>query len=308
MSAGDDKEQTVVKFKVGDQTVTAHSHTDAFGRKTFDERQLGTGTLSRRFTYHDGALPEVHRENARMKSSPTTQLVRELTFSDGRTIAYEYDPEERITKVTDSTEGTWEYTYDPLGQLLTERHNGMTVNRMVYDNYGNILSKNGKLYGYDTVWRDKLICVGGNNMTYDAQGNPRTYMGRTLTWEKGRQLKAFGSNTYTYNANGIRTGKTVGGVVHSYILDGARIQRETWDGNTLVPLYDNEDDVCGVIYNGAAYYFQKNLQGDVIAIADQNAETVARYTYDAWGVCAVTADTSGVDIAVVNPFRYRSYY
>ena len=35
---------------------------------------------------------------------------------------------------------------------------------------------------------------------------------------------------------------------------------------------------------------------------------VARYTYDAWGVCTVTADTSGVNIATVNPFRYRSYY
>ena len=95
---------------------------------------------------------------------------------------------------------------------------------------------------------------------------------------------------------------------HTYTLDGTKIQRETWGGNTLVPLYDNEDAVCGVIYNGTPYYFRKNLQGDIIAITDQNAETVARYTYDAWGVCTVTADTSGVNIAAVNPFRYRGYY
>ena len=103
-------------------------------------------------------------------------------------------------------------------------------------------------------------------------------------------------------------GQTVGGVQHTYTLDGTKIQREVWDGNTLVPLYDNEDAVCGVIYNGTPYYFQKNLQGDIIAITDRNAETVARYTYDAWGVCTVTADTSGVNIATVNPFRYRGYY
>ena len=33
------------------------------------------------------------------------------------------DEEERITKVTDSVDGVTEYTYDALGQLLTERLN-----------------------------------------------------------------------------------------------------------------------------------------------------------------------------------------
>ena len=37
-------------------------------------------------------------------------------------------------------------------------------------------------------------------------------------------------------------------------------------------------------------------------------ETVARYSYDAWGVCTVKSDTSGCNIANVNPFRYRGYY
>ena len=29
----------------------------------------------------------------------------------------------------------------------------------------------------------------------------------------------------------------------------------------------------------------KNLQGDIIAITDNAGAVVARYTYDAWGVC-----------------------
>ena len=57
-----------------------------------------------------------------------------------------------------------------------------------------------------------------------------------------------------------------------------------------------------------AYYFSKNLQGDVIAIMDKNAETVARYAYDAWGVPTITQDSSDCEIANINPFRYRSYY
>ena len=208
------------------------------------------------------------------------------------------------------------YTYEALGQLLTETHTkdgvSVVVNSMVYDNYGNIISKNGKQYCYDETWHDLLTCYDGQAIEYDAQGNPVSYFGNILTWEKGRQLKSFGSNTYTYNANGIRTSKKVNGVLHTYTLDGTKILRETWDGNTLVPLYDNEDSVCGILYNRVPYYFIKNLQGDVIAIVDKDAKTVARYSYDAWGAVtnAVTYTelTDGVDIAVINPFRYRGYY
>ena len=47
-----------------------------------------------------------------------------------------YEAEERITKVTDSADGVTEYTYDALGQLLTEKHKAVaddafvTVNEM----------------------------------------------------------------------------------------------------------------------------------------------------------------------------------
>ena len=95
------------------------------------------------------------------------------------------------------------------------------------------------------------------------------------------------------------------GVTHTYTLDGTKILKEAWGGNTLVPLYDNEDSVCGVIYNGEPFYFFKNLQGDILAIADKNAQVVAKYSYDAWGVCTVEQDTSTAGIASVNPFRYR---
>lgn len=143
-------------------------------------------------------------------------------------------------------------------------------------------------------------------MTYDAQGNPTSYLGHTLTWEKGRQLKKFDGNIYTYNANGIRTSKIINGVKRAYTLDGTKILRETWGNNTLIPLYDNEDSVCGIVYNDEPLYFQKNLQGDVIALISKDTKPVARYTYDAWGVCTVTMDVLGV--ANVNPYRYRGYY
>ena len=314
----DDK--TVVKFDAVKDKVSAHSKSDSFGRKIFDELQLGSGFISRQFEYVMGTSTEEHTKSGKLKSSPTTQLVSHIALSDGRTISYEYDDEERIIKVTDTIDGTVSYTYDALGQLETETKDGKTT-KFEYDNYGNITAKaNGIVdedgdfveeskityeYGND-VWRDLLTAYNGQSITYDAQGNPTNYLGHTLTWEKGRQLKSFDGNTYTYNANGIRTSKIVNGIKHEYTLDGTKILRETWDGNTLIPLYDNEDGVCGILYNSVPYYFIKNLQGDVIAIVDEEAKTVARYSYDAWGVCTVILDSVG--IANINPFRYRGYY
>ena len=295
-----------VQFTAGGKTVTSQSNTDHLGRKTFDELQLGVGSVSRQFCYLAGEVTEEHIANGKQKSNATTQLVSKITLSNGRTISYEYDAEERITKVIDSTEGTTVYTYDALGQLLTETKNDVVVNTMTYDNYGNIKTKNGKTYTYDSTWKDLLKSYDGKSITYDAQGNPTSYLGHTLTWEKGRQLKKFDNNEYTYNANGIRTSKKVNGVLHTYTLDGTKILRETWGSNTLIPLYDNEDAVCGIIYNNTPYYFLKNLQGDIIAITDATGTVVAEYSYDAWGKCTITCDCCG--IASINPYRYRGYY
>ena len=92
------------------------------------------------------------------------------------------------------------------------------------------------------------------------------------------------------------------------MLDGTKVLKEVWGSNKIIPLYDDEDSVCGIVYNGEPYYFVKNLQGDVIAIVDEDVETVAKYSYDAWGVPEVKSDTSEIGIATINPYRYRGYY
>ena len=310
-------EQIISKCKINNNTVTSYSKTDDFGRKTFDEIQIGTDFISKQFSYQIGKVPDAHKENSIVKSSAVTQLVSQIILSNGITFNYEYDAEERITSVTETftdengvlVKNTILYTYDSLGQLLTEIVNGKVENTMTYDNYGNIMSKNGVTYVYgDDVWKDKLTKVGGLSINYDKQGNPINYLGNTLIWEKGRQLKRFGGNTYSYNANGVRTSKTVNGVVHNYIVEGAQILLESWNENVLIPLYDNEESVCGIIYDNIPFYFQKNLQGDIIAIVNSAAKTIAKYTYDAWGVCTIEHDISSVGIAEINPFRYRGYY
>ena len=131
-------------------------------------------------------------------------------------------------------------------------------------------------------------------------------MGKTMTWEKGRQLKSYDNVQFTYNASGIRTSKRVGSFVCNYALDGTRILSETGSYHNLIVVYDNEDSICGIVVNEIPYYFQKNLQGDIIGIVDETGTVVARYTYDAWGACTVVSGSA--PIANINPFRYRGYF
>ena len=56
------------------------------------------------------------------------------------------------------------------------------------------------------------------------------------------------------------------------------------------------------------YYFQRNLQGDVIAIYNSNGAKVVEYRYDAYGNCTVANSTTDYALATVNPIRYRGYY
>ena len=56
------------------------------------------------------------------------------------------------------------------------------------------------------------------------------------------------------------------------------------------------------------YYFQRNLQGDVIAIYNSNGAKVVEYRYDAYGNCTIASSTTDYALATVNPIRYRGYY
>lgn len=296
---------------------TSQYSTDHFGRKTSDELKFGMGFLSRKYTYLPGQITPEHRAHKKVKSEPTTRLVDTITYTDGRTIRYVYDGEQRITKIIDSdeNEGITDYTYNDLGQLTREYKNG-TETIVTYDAYGNILTKGGKTYTYSPTLKDRLTSYNGEAITYTGDSpNPTLYRGWNLDWNKGSQLASASKGdkniTFRYNLGGVRTEKTVNGVKHSYILDGTRLVRDEY--NDVDYLYDSERKVCGMMYdeNGdnrkEVFYFLKNLQGDVIAITNDGGTVLARYSYDAWGQYTIIANQRGMKLANLNLFRYRSY-
>ena len=219
------------------------------------------------------------------------------------------------------------YSYDAKNQLV--RHDSVTQNASFtwdYDNAGNItawkryayttgtlgqaLETRSYVYG-DTTWGDLLTSYNGQTIGYDAMGNMSSYNGMSYTW-KGRELSKIqgGGNTYTYkyNAEGIRTRKTVNGTTTEYFLNGTQILAQKTDDAVMWFFYDSEGHRVGLMNSGIVFYYLYNAQGDVVAIVKASTgQVVARYAYDAWGKCTVTS-ASGYAVGTMNPFRYRGYY
>ena len=116
----------------------------------------------------------------------------------------------------------WEYPYCSRENIESEKEYAVCIDKN--DEKVYTLKANGEdTYSYDTTWQDKLISYNGQTITYDASGNPTSYLGHNLTWTMGRQLASYDNITYSYNENGIRTSKTVNGVTTNYYLNRTQL-------------------------------------------------------------------------------------
>ena len=60
-----------------------------------------------------------------------------------------------------------------------------------------------------------------------------------------------------------------------------------------------------MVYNNNEYYFQCNIQGDVVGVYISAGTKVVTFTYDAFGKCTVSGD---INLAMACNIRYRGYY
>ena len=266
----------------------------------------------------------------------TTSLVESVTEGDKIT-SYTYDAVGNITEIWDadkaagSKERRVRYYYDKLDQLIREdNHQQNETIVYTYDAGGNLMTRgvydyteeeipsglavttDTYTYGND-AWKDQLTAYNGQEISYDAMGNPLSYRGKTMEWEQGRRLvKITGpglSQTNSYDSNGIRTKKVVNGVTTEFYTNGAAILvQKSSDGTRLDFLYDDKGNLFAMDYNGDRYFYQKNIQGDITGLIDVGGEEVVSYTYDTWGRLLDVKDDSSESLAELNPFRYRGYY
>ena len=315
------------QYIYGNSNVPGQNTGLIYGVKLNDEQKLtyvydSLGRLSKRTINTVNPYATTYEYSNGAKNGTTTTLVDAITNGDD-TYSYLYDGVGNITRIEKNGTVISEYAYDGLNQLISAIYNGDTYT-YAYDNGGNIteIKKNGVViqsYTYgDNEWKDLLTGYNGETITYDAIGNPLTYRdGMNFTWENGRQLAGVTKNgvsvaTYDYNADGLRTSKTVNGTITEYYwLEGILHGQKT--GNEyIIFLYDEVGNIYGfVIQNGtqeAFYYYEFNLQGDIIGIIDSNGTKVVEYIYDAWGNLADITGSHADTIGQKNPMRYRGYY
>lgn len=278
-----------------------------------------------------------------------TQYTSQIGSGSSKVYNFTYDSANaNITKVTNAS-GTIlnQYTYDTLGRLTREdNYEADRTYVYTYDTDGNILTK--KTYGFTTAsgtptttlystynytygnanWGDQLTAYRGYSITYDEVGNPTSYYNGSrmyMDWTTGNNLESVTKNsvttTYTYNDSGIRTTKTVNGVLHTYLLDGSVILSEEYDGKLFLYMYDENGAPIGIHYREDSYdknifdcyYFEKNFQGDITGIFREDGTQVVWYDYDAWGnrvggAWVVNDQDIYKNLYYTNPFGYRGYY
>ena len=315
---------------------------DSFNRPDEVVRNLGGFNYTTKYTY---------LSNGTNTSNRISKYVNTVNGTE-KDYTYTYNSKGNITKANYPNGESITYVYDNLGQLLREEHELANTNyEYTYDDAGNITTikkiiinesldddfiqlraiypigskiTTVNLRYTNSEWGDLLTSYDGTAITYDEIGNPLSYYNGTsyeFEWEGRRLVSAVkGSDTlsFTYNDEGIRTGKTVNGVKHTYYLNGSLIMAEEWEDKLIVYIYDASGSPIGMMFRKTSYdiedwdvyWFEKNLQGDVVSVYNNAGDEVAYYMYnEAWGSHSVgllnSADNEG---ARYNPFRYRGYY
>ena len=125
---------------------------------------------------------------------------------------------------------------------------------------------------------------------------------------------------YTYDDTGLRLTKTVNGEKYTYLYEGGLLVQETRGTKVFNYSYDANGELAMLTFQSNpggsknTAYYALNSRGDVIGLYNASGELIAKYTYDVWGNVISVKGANGAEItseghiAMLQPFRYRSYY
>lgn len=234
--------QNVVSGVSSDGTSKSVTTTNTFDKKlrlTKKTNTLGGLAYSKEISYNKTRVSNVH-DSLKITGNDNTTTIGSF--------GYTYDALGRIASELDASTTPViykSYVYDMAGRLVRENNSALNKTYTYeYDSVGNVTSKKTHAYttastpgtatstvafSYDTTHPDRLTSFGGKAITYDQQGCPLTYDGKTYTWTRGKLTKytisgltlnpgvmeraitlpttAIENWTYTYNGNGQRTQK-----------------------------------------------------------------------------------------------------
>jgi len=218
----------------------------------------------------------------------------------------------------DTADGLWTYTYDAMGQLIGATFassNAQIADQDLtyeYDAAGNRIQTvvNGSATTYAANALDQYTQVGSTVYGYNADGSltSRVDGGQTWTYEYDALNRLVGTVTpdgtweYEYNAMGDRTAVTLDGLRTEYLYDPMGINQIVGEFDQAGDLVANYAHGLGLAGRfdavGGAGYYDFDILGSVVGLANDAGSYVNSYTYTPFGQVLDDSET------VANPFQY----
>ena len=226
------------------------------------------------------------------------------TGSDDITYAYDSNNNRKEMKVGNKITA---YRYNKNDELLrTDTLNGNTEKDSVViyknDKNGNQLATvnryeipSDKKAG---IYIDIDVTLGDNRLNENVVNHYNALNQLTKTLARDSKV------SFTYDAEGLRTSKTVNGEKTVFVWDGDQLVMELSESGKVQKRYVRGNDL---IYadKGAGtvkQYYIKNPHGDVVQLTDENGKVIKTYEYDSFG------NEVNPDRKDGNPFRCCGEY
>lgn len=247
--------------------------------------------------------------------------------STKKTAAYTYDMLGRITRETKTGREDISYTYDAnnnrkqmtIGNKTTAYqynkndellrtdtlHTDTEKNDVVIyknDKNGNQLATVNRseipTEAKDTSYIDVDVTLGDNQLNDNVVNHYNALNQLTETLTKNYKV------SFTYDAEGLRTGKTVNGEKTVYVWDGDQVVMELSKGGAVQKRYIRGNDL---VYadkgeNTEKTYYVTDMHGNVVQLLDESGNVTKTYEYDSFG------NEVKPEKKDENPYRYCGEY
>ena len=263
----------------------------------------------------------------RKKAEEVSTVMDKNGKSTKKTAAYTYDMLGRITRETKTGREDISYTYDAnnnrkqmtIGNKTTAYqynkndellrtdtlHTDTEKNDVVIyknDKNGNQLATVNRseipAEAKDTSYIDVDVTLGDNQLNDNVVNHYNALNQLTETLTKNYKV------SFTYDAEGLRTGKTVNGEKTVYVWDGDQVVMELSKGGAVQKRYIRGNDL---VYadkgeNTEKTYYVTDMHGNVVQLLDESGNVTKTYEYDSFG------NEVKPEKKDENPYRYCGEY
>jgi len=213
-------------------------------------------------------------------------------FQAGVTSNYTYDALYELKQVTQATNTTENYTFDPVGNRLSS----LTAATMSYNS------------------SNELTATPSTTYTYDANGNTTSKTDSTGTtsyaWDFENRLTSVtlpgtsGTVSFKYDPLGRRIYKSSSFATSVFAYDGDNLIEETTSSGGVVARYSESDEIdepLAQVRSSATSYYEEDGIGSVTSLSNSAGILTQGYTFDSFG--KLTASTGSIS----NPFQYTAH-